>query len=144
MHSVLECAKQCMQDVQERSKLYADQRRSVREFEVGQKIFLKVMPKCFGLKLGRSRKLSPRFCGPFQILERIGQVAYATYLSNDWKTHNVFHVSLLRGHVSGPNHVLPNLSQVVSEGEMLAEPERILHVDLQHLKNRSFKIFLVK
>ena len=45
---------------------------SVREFKVGQKVFLKVMPKCFGLKLGRSRKLSARFCGPFQILKRVG------------------------------------------------------------------------
>ena len=41
IHSVLEYAKQCMQGAQERSKFYANQRRSVREFEVGQKVFLK-------------------------------------------------------------------------------------------------------
>jgi hypothetical protein len=40
--------------------------------------------------------------------------------------------------------VLPDLPQVVLEGEMLAEPERILQVDLQHLRNRSFRRFLIK
>ena len=108
MHSILECAKQCMQGAQERSKFYADQRRSLREFEVGQKVFLKVTPKRSGLKLGRSRKLSPRFCGPFQILKR-GQVAYLLDLPKDWKIYNVFHVSLLKRYVFDPNHVLPNL-----------------------------------
>jgi hypothetical protein len=144
MHSVLECARQCMQGAQERSKHYADQRRSVREFEVGQKVFLKVTPKRSGLKLGRSRKLSPRFCGPFQIIKRVGQVAYALDLPKDWKIHNIFHVSLLRRYVSDPAHVLPDLPQVAPEGEMLAEPERILQVDLQHLRNRSFRRFLIK
>ena len=48
----------------------------MREFEVGQKVFLKVMPKHSRLKLGRSRLLSPRFCCPFQILKKIGQVVY--------------------------------------------------------------------
>ena len=77
MHSILECAKQCMQGAQEKSKFYADQRRSVREFEIGEKVFLKVSLKCSGLELVRSRKLSSRFCGLFQIIKRVGQVAYA-------------------------------------------------------------------
>ena len=42
----------------------------------------------------------------------------------------MFHLSLLRRYVSDPNHVLPDLPQVVHEGKMLAKPERILHVDL--------------
>ena len=110
MHSILECAKQCMQGAQERSRFHVDQRRSVlREFEVGQKVFLNVTPKFSGFKLGRSRELSPRFCGTFQILKRVGQVAYALDLSKDRKIHNVFHVSLLRRYVSHPNHVLPEL-----------------------------------
>ena len=114
-----------MQDVQKRSKFYADQRRSVREFEVGQKVFLEVTPKCSRLKLGRSKKLSFRFCGPFQIIKRIGQVAYALDLPKDRKIYNVSYESLLRRYVSDPNHVLSNLLQVVKEGEMLVELERI-------------------
>ena len=117
MHSVLEYAKQCMQGALERPKFYADQRRSVREFEVGQKLFLKVTPKRSGLKLGRSRKLFPRFCGPFQICKRIVQVAYALNLTKDWKIYYVFHVSLLRIYVYVPNHMLPNLPPVVHRGK---------------------------
>ena len=65
MHSILECAKRCMQGAQERSKFYADHRRGVKEFEIGQNICLKAMPKWYRLELGRSRRLSPRFCGLF-------------------------------------------------------------------------------
>ena len=56
----------------------------------------------------------------------------------------MFHVSLLRKYVSDPNYVLSDLPQVVHNGEMLTEPERILQVDLQYLKNRSFRRFLIK
>ena len=144
VHGILDCAKQCMQCAQERSKFYADQRRSVREFEVGQKVFLKVRPKCSGLKFGWSRKLSFRFCGPLQSIKRVGQVAYALDLPKDWKIRNIFYVSLLRRYVSDPAHVLSDLPQVAPEGEMLAEPEKNLQVDLQHLMNRSFKTFLIE
>ena len=85
---------------------------------------MKVTPKRSRLKIGRSKKLSPRFCGPFQILKKVGQVAYALDLPKDWKFY-VFHVSLLRKYVSNPNHVLQDLPQVVPEEKMLAEPERI-------------------
>ena len=93
---------------------------------MGQKVFWKVTPKRFGLKLGRSKNLSLTFCGPFQIIKKIGQVAYALDLPKDWKIHNVFHVSLLRRYVSDSNHGLPDLHQEVHKGEMLAELEKNL------------------
>ena len=68
-------------------------------------------------------------------------MVYVLDLPKDWKIHNVFHISLLRIYVSDPNHVLPELPQVNHEGAMLAEPERILQVDLQHLRNRLFERF---
>ena len=71
-------------------------------------------------------------------------MAYALDLLKDWKIHNVFYVILLRRYISDPAHVLPYLPQVVIEGEILAEPERILQVSLQHLMNRSFRRFLIK
>ena len=88
--------------------------------------------------------MSPWYCGPFQILKRIGQVAHALDLPEDWKIHNVFHISSLRRYVSESNDVHPYLPQVVSKGKMLAKHERTLEVDLQRLKNRSFRKFLVK
>ena len=57
-------------------KSYADVRRLPLEFEVGDHVFLKVMPKRGVVRFGKRGKLSPRFIGPFEILERVGTVAY--------------------------------------------------------------------
>ena len=61
---------------QSRQKSYADMRREPLEFEVGDHVFLKVMPKRGVVRFGKRGKLLPRFIGPFEILERVGTVAY--------------------------------------------------------------------
>ena len=61
---------------QSRQKSYANVRRRPLEFEVGDHVFLKVMPKRGVVGFGKRGKLSPRFIGPFEILERVGTVAY--------------------------------------------------------------------
>ena len=61
---------------QSRQKSYVDVRRKPLEFEVGDHVFLKVMPKRGVVRFGKRGKLSPRFIGPFEILERVGIVAY--------------------------------------------------------------------
>ena len=58
MHSILECVKQCMQCAQEKPKFYADQKMSVREFEVGQKVFLKITPKRFAFKTRKVQEIA--------------------------------------------------------------------------------------
>ena len=65
-----------MQTTQSRQKSYANVRRNDLEFEVGDSVFLKVAPMKGVLRFGRKGKLSPRFIGPFEILERIGPMAY--------------------------------------------------------------------
>ena len=58
---------------------------------------------CFG----KRGKLSPRYIGPFEIVERIGPVAYRLNLSEEIsRVHNVFHISMLRNYISDPSHVL--------------------------------------
>ena len=57
-------------------KSYVDKRRQHLEFEAGDHVFLKVMPKRKVVKFGKQGKLSPRFIGPFEVLERVGVVAY--------------------------------------------------------------------
>ena len=94
---------------QSRHKSYADVRRQPLEFEVGDHVFLKVMPKRGVVRFG---KLSPRFTGPFEILERIGTVAYRLALPPSMSgVHEVFHVSMLRKYTPDPAHVV-DLGQI--------------------------------
>ncbi|TYK02180.1 ty3-gypsy retrotransposon protein [Cucumis melo var. makuwa] len=97
----------CMQTAQNRQKSYADVRRKDLEFDVGDKVFLKVAPMKGVLRFERRGKLSPRFVGPFEILERIGPVAYRLALPPSLSAvQDVFYVSMLRKYVSDPSHVV--------------------------------------
>jgi hypothetical protein len=91
---------------QDRQKSYADKNRIHREFNVGDHVFLKVKANKSSLKLGSCTKLAPRFCGPFEILERIGPVAYMIALPTSMYVHNVSHVSLLKKYIPDANHVI--------------------------------------
>jgi hypothetical protein len=100
-------------------KSYADKCRTHREFKVGDHVFLKVKSRKSPLKLGIFSKLATRYCGSFEILERIGHVAYMLALPTSICIHNVFHVSLLKKYVHDVNHVIDwNLIQVVQEGKL--------------------------
>jgi hypothetical protein len=80
---------------------------------VGDHVFLKVKDKRSSLKLGSYAELETRFCGPFEILERIGPVAYTIALPTSMYVHNVFHVSLLNKYIPDANHVIDwNVIQV--------------------------------
>jgi hypothetical protein len=63
---------------------------------VGEQVFLKVKVKRSSLILGRVPKLAARYCGPFEILEKIGPIAYMLAFLVSMRVHNVFHVSLLK------------------------------------------------
>ena len=82
-------------------------RRQPLEFEVGDHVFLKVMPKRGVVRIGKRGKLLPRFVGPFEILERVGTFAYRLVLPpNMSSVHEVFHVSMLRKYTPDPAHVV--------------------------------------
>ena len=82
-------------------------RRRPLEFEVGDHVFLKVMPKRGVVRSDKYGKLSPRFIGPFEILERIGVVAYRLALPPNMSgVREVFHVSMLREYTLDPSHVV--------------------------------------
>ena len=88
---------------QSRQKSYVDVRRQPLEFEVGDHVFLKVMPKRGVVRFGKQGKLSPRFIGPFEILERVGTVAYRLALPPSMSgVHEVFHISMLRKYTPDP------------------------------------------
>ena len=82
-------------------------RRRPLEFEVGDHVFLKVMPKRGVIRFAKHGKLSPRFIGPFEILERIDTVAYRlAFPPSMLCVHEVFHVSMLRKYTPDPAHVV--------------------------------------
>jgi hypothetical protein len=84
------------------------------------------------LKLGSYAKLVARFCGPFEILERIGPVSYMIALPASMSIHNVFHVSLLKKYMPDANHVIDwNVIQVEQEGTF--------QVHLVHILDRKVK-----
>ena len=82
-------------------------RRRPLEFEVGDHVFLKVILKRGVVRFGKHGKLSSRFIGPFEILERVGTVANRLALPpNMLGVHDVFHVSMLWKYTPDPAHVV--------------------------------------
>ena len=82
-------------------------RRRPLEFEVSDHVSLKVNPKRGVVRFGKRGKLSPRFIGPFEVLERIRTVTYRLTLSSSMScVHEVFHVSMLREYTPDPAHVV--------------------------------------
>ena len=92
---------------QSQQKSYPDRRRRPLEFEVGDHVFLKVMPKRRVDRFSKWGKLTPRYIGPFEILERVGTIAYRLALPPSLLgVHEVFHVSMLRKYTPNPAHVV--------------------------------------
>ncbi|KAA0032467.1 pol protein [Cucumis melo var. makuwa] len=130
---------------QSRQKSYADVRRKDLEFDVGDKVFLKVAPMKGVLRFERRGKLSPRFVGPFEILERISPVAYRLALPPSLSTvHDVFHVSMLRKYVPDPSHVVDYEPLEIDENLSYTEqPVEVLAKELKMLRNREISLVKV-
>ncbi|XP_055826394.1 uncharacterized protein LOC129894772 [Solanum dulcamara] len=129
---------------QSRQKSYTDQRVRPLEFMVGDHVWLRVSPMKGVMRFGRKGKLSPRFIGPFEILARVGEVAYRLALPPSLSTvHNVFHVSMLRKYVPDESHVL-SLNSVELGPDLTFEEEPIAILDRQVRKLRTKEIASVK
>ncbi|GJZ82378.1 putative reverse transcriptase domain-containing protein [Tanacetum coccineum] len=89
--------KQRIQAAQDRQKSYGDLKQNLMEFEVGDRVMLKVSPWKWVVRLGKRGKLNPRYVGPFKVLAKVGKVTYRLelpqYLS---RVHHTFHVSNLK------------------------------------------------
>ena len=108
-------------------KSYAERSRRPLEFEAGDHIFLKVMRKRGVVKFGKRGKLSLRFIGPFEVLEKVGAVPYWLALSPSLSSvHEVFHVSMLRKYTPVPTHV-------VDWGELVIDADGTFEEGLVHI-----------
>ena len=114
---------------QDRYKLWADKKRRALEFEVGEHVFLRISPNRGVIRFGKRGKLSPRFIGPFDILERVGDVAYRLALPPSLVgVHDVFHVSQLRRYVSDPSHAV-DFSEITVRPDMSYDQQPVEILD---------------
>src|SRR5262249_6372061 len=90
-----------------RQKSYADPKRRDVQFQLGDHVFLKVSPMKGVVRFGEKGKLNPRYIGPFEILERIGNVLYRLALPHSLGyVHPIFHITMLCKYIPDPSHVL--------------------------------------
>ena len=98
-------------------KSYAKLKRVHKEFKFGDHVYLGVRLRNSSLKLKSFSKLAPRYCGPLEVLEIIGPVAYRIALPINMRVHNVFHV--YKKYVHDPNHAIDwNVIQVEPDVEV--------------------------
>ena len=123
---------------------YADNRRRDLQFEIGDRVFLKISPWKGVLRFGKRGKLCPRYIGPYEIVSKLGPVAYRLKLPPDLsRIHDTFHVSMLRKYIPDPSPVLRE--QPVQLKENLTYEETLVHiVDRKEQVLRSEVIPLVK
>ncbi|GKE64012.1 hypothetical protein Tco_1518173 [Tanacetum coccineum] len=100
--------KQRMQAAHDRQKSYADLKRKLMDFQVGDKVMLKVSPWKGIVCFGKQGKLNPRYVRPFKVLEKVRSVAYKLELPEELsRVHNTFHVSNLKKYYADEPLVVP-------------------------------------
>nr|GEW55852.1 putative reverse transcriptase domain-containing protein [Tanacetum cinerariifolium] len=129
-----------------RQKSYADLKRRLTEFEVGDKVMLKVSPWRGVIRFGKHGKLSPRFIGPFKDIERIRSVAYKLELSYKLRgIYDTFHVSnLKRFFVNDDMVILLDEVQLDDKLHFVEEPVEIMDREVKRLKQSQILIVKVR
>ena len=103
-----------MQVARIQHKNYSDRRRQELEFQVGDKVFLRVSPMKGVFRFGARGKLKLRFVGPFEILEKVEPVAYQIALPPHLtEVHDVFHISNLRRYIYDPRHIIQHEDLII-------------------------------
>jgi transposase InsO family protein len=137
--------KERLQVAQDRQKQWADAERRPLEFQAGDHVFIRISPMKGVIRFGARGKLSPRFIGPFEVLERVGEVAYRLALPPSLEAvHDVFHVSQLRKYVGDDSHVLDHTEIELRPDLSYAEqPVAVIGQSTKVLKGRTIPLVLV-
>ncbi|GJU14653.1 putative reverse transcriptase domain-containing protein [Tanacetum coccineum] len=138
--------KQRIQPAHDRQKSYANLKRKPMEFQVGDKVMLKVSPWKGVVHFGKWRKLNPRYVGPFKVLEKIGSVAYKLELPQELsRVHNTFHVSNLKRCYSDEPLAVPLEGLHIDDKlQFVEEPVEIMEREIKRLKQSRIPLVKVR
>ncbi|GJQ99982.1 putative reverse transcriptase domain-containing protein [Tanacetum coccineum] len=152
-HTSIKCApfealygRKCRSPVIWTEKSYADKRRKPLEFQVGDRVLLKVSPWKGVVRFGKKGKLAPRYVRPFEIVERVGPVAYRLKLPQELScVHDTFHVSNLKKCLAEPDVQVP-LDEIEIDENLRFVEETIVIVerDVKKLKRRRIPLVKVR
>ncbi|GKE55087.1 putative reverse transcriptase domain-containing protein [Tanacetum coccineum] len=130
----------------DRQKSYADKRRKPLEFSIGDYVMLKVSPWKGVVRFGKKGKLAHRFVGPFEIIEKVGPVAYRLDFSEELNgVHDTFYVSNLKKCLANPTLQVP-LDEIRVDAKLnfVEEPVEILEREFKKLKRSRIAIIKVR
>ncbi|KAD3640213.1 hypothetical protein E3N88_29436 [Mikania micrantha] len=137
---------QRLQATRSRQKSYADKQRKPLEFQVGDRVMLKVSPWKGVVRFAKKGKLTPQYVGPFEIIERIGPVAYRLRLPNELSgVHDVFHVSNLKKCLADETLIIPvEEIQLAENLRFVEEPLEIMDHKVKKLRRSRIPIVKVR
>ncbi|GJS57142.1 hypothetical protein Tco_0651926 [Tanacetum coccineum] len=138
--------RQRLQAARDRQRSYANVRRKPLEFQVGDRVMLKVSPRKGVIRFGKRGKLNPRYIGPFKILKRVGPVAYTLELPEELSNvHNTFHVSNLKKCLSDESLVIPMKELRLDDKlNFVEEPVEIMDREVKQLRQSRIPIVKVR
>ncbi|GKD52480.1 hypothetical protein Tco_1281456, partial [Tanacetum coccineum] len=135
-----------IQAARDHQKSYADIRRKPLDFQVGDKVMLKVSPWKGVIRFGKWGKLNPRYIGPFKIIAKVGTVAYRLELLEQLsRVHSTFHVSKLNKCIVDEPLAIPlDEIQVDKKLHFIKEPVKIMDHEVKRLKQSRILIVKVR
>ncbi|GJY95206.1 putative reverse transcriptase domain-containing protein [Tanacetum coccineum] len=135
-----------IQAARDRQKSYADLKRKPMDFQVGDRVMLKVSPWKGVVRFGKRGKLNPRYIGPFKVLSKVGDVAYRIELPQQLsRVHNTFHVSNLKKCLSDESLVIPlDGLRIDNKLHFVEEPVEIMDREIKQLKRSRIPIIKVR
>ncbi|GJT20059.1 putative reverse transcriptase domain-containing protein [Tanacetum coccineum] len=137
---------QLLQAARDWQRSYDNVRRKPLEFQVGDRVMLKVSPQKGVIRFGKRGKLNPRYIGPFTILKRVGPVAYTLELPEELSSvHSTFHVSNLKKCLSDESLVIPMKELRLDDKlNFVEEPVEIMDREVKQLRHSRIPIVKVR
>nr|GFD20435.1 putative reverse transcriptase domain-containing protein [Tanacetum cinerariifolium] len=134
------------QAAQDRQKNCADRKRNPMEFEIRDRVMLKVLPWKGFVRFGKQGKLNPRYVGPFKVLAKVGKVAYKLELPQELsRVHHIFHVSNLKKCYSNEPLVMPLEGVHIDDMlQFVEEPIEIIEREIKRLKRSRIPLVKVR